>query len=115
MTWERPFPLCLWGPLSGRVPIAQIAKGGAFANFVFRGDSGVLANITLTVPFLALYHFIATDLGMKLGQDLSKIRCGALPETIFFHSMQKGDSALRQLGIRTSCFQLFVRVIDRKI
>ena len=52
-------------------------------DFVFLRDSGVIANTTVTVPRLASYGSIATDLGMKLGQGLSKIRCGGVPETIF--------------------------------
>ena len=75
--------MCLWGAVCGKLRNVQIAKGGTLVDFVFLRDSGVIANTTVTVPRLASYGSIATDLGMKLGQGLSKIRCGGVPETIF--------------------------------
>ena len=75
--------MCLWGAVCGKLRNVQIAKGGTLVDFVFLRDSGVIANTTVIVPRLGWYGSIATDLGMKLGQGLSKIRCGGVPETIF--------------------------------
>ena len=75
--------MCLWGAVCGKLQNVQIAKGGTLVDFVFLRDSGVIVNTTVTAPSLALYDSIATDLGIELGQGLSKIRCGGVPETIF--------------------------------
>ena len=75
--------MCLWDAVCGKLQNVQIAKGGTLVDFVFLRDSGVIANTTVTVPRLGWYGSIATDLGMKLGQGLSKIRCGGVPETTF--------------------------------
>ena len=78
--------MCLWGAVCGKLQNVQIAKGGTLVDFVLLRDSGVIANTTVTVPRLGWYGSIATDLGMKLGQGLSKIRCGGVPQTIFLTS-----------------------------
>ena len=76
-----PLGCCVWE--ASECPNRQ---GRDLSGFRFLRDSGVIANTTVTVPRLGWYGSIATDLGMKLGQGLSKIRCGGVPQTIFLTS-----------------------------
>ena len=83
--------MCLWGVVGGKLQNVTIAKGGTLVDFVFLRDSGVQSRTQQRHPRLALYDLIATDLGMKLGQGLSKISVAESHRRFFFPG--RGNSA----------------------